>query len=137
MKMTKYYVTFLSPGTFVSESTTEEIHDWDIALAIKMSYGIKERYGATPYGFFFTTRERGWDDFDSKEINKSNMYYLGGRVWTLGELEVLNNPEYDILIQNMKSNHFDNVIINNNSWQSIQPFKDGDIVLQYSVTEKK
>jgi hypothetical protein len=136
MKITKYFVTYLSPGTFFSETTTEEIEDWDIALAVRMSYGIKERHSATPYGFFFTTRERGWDDFDSKEINKSNIYYLGGNIWTLKELEELNNPEYEILIQNMKTNHWDKVIVNNNSWRSIQPLKEDDVVLQYVALQQ-
>jgi hypothetical protein len=131
MKLTKHYVTFLSPGTFVSEETTKEISSWDVDLALEILPNIKERYKATPYGFFFTTRERDEDDFDSKQTKESGMYFLGGYIFTLKELETIRNPDDEILIQNMKSNNWDRIIMNDNSWRVTQPLRKGDIVLQY------
>lgn len=46
--MKKCLVTFLSPGTFVSEQTTKEIEDWCHLKAVDMADDVKERYGATP-----------------------------------------------------------------------------------------
>jgi hypothetical protein len=133
MKLTKHYVTFLSPGTFVAEETTKEISSWDVDLVLQMVPNIKERYNATPFGFFFTTRERDDDDFDSKQTKKSGMYFLGGKVFTLKQLEEKNDPNDRILIENMKCNHYQKVIINTNSWQWTHPLKEGDIVLQYKA----
>lgn len=100
--MKKNFVTFFSPGTFFSEETTKEISEWDVDLAMKMARDICERYNAKPYGFKFYTRERNENDFDSKEINQSGLFYLGGKVFTLKELEDKNDPEDEILIRNMK-----------------------------------
>ncbi len=47
MAMQKHFVTFYSPGTFVSEETTNPIGSWDVAAAMKMAHGIVERYAAT------------------------------------------------------------------------------------------
>ena len=55
--MQKHYVTFISPGTFVSESTTKEVDSWDVKTAFEMSKTISERYNATPYAFSFFTKE--------------------------------------------------------------------------------
>ena len=69
--MKKHFVTFYSPGTFVAEQTTKPIDSWDVELAVSMSGEIKERYGALPYGFQFSTRERGENDLDSHEVETS------------------------------------------------------------------
>lgn len=57
--MEKHFVTFCSPGTFVSEETTKEVTAWDIDEALEIANGIKERHNATPYGFRFHTRSFG------------------------------------------------------------------------------
>jgi hypothetical protein len=111
-QMKKHFVTFLSPGTIVAESTTKDIDSWDTDKAIKISKGIKERHGALPYGFYFTTRERGAEDFGSKETQKKQ-----------------NVPNDQILISNMECNKWDKVIINTNSWEWTQPLHDCDVVL--------
>ena len=133
MKLIKHCVTFLSPGTFVSEETTKEIVSWDVDLALEMVPNIKERYGATPYGFFFTTRERDEDDFDSHQTKKSNLYYLGGTISTLEEVRNRADPDDRILISNMENNGYDKIIVNTNSWKWTQPLRKGDIVLQYEI----
>ena len=130
--MIKHFVVFLSPGTFFSEDISKKIEDWNVDVAIEMSYAIKERYGATPYGFYFITRERGPDDLDSKITKKSNMYYLGGEVFTLKQLQEINDPDQRILRDNMKINNWDKIIVNTNSWRWTQPLLEGDVVLEYT-----
>ena len=127
--MKKHFVTFMSPGTFVAEQTTKEIDSWDTDKAIDMSKGIKERYGSLPYGFYFTTRERGPEDFDSKQSDRSKMYYLGGEILSLEQVKAKNDPNDKILISNMETNGYDRIVVNTNSWKWTQPLKEGDIVL--------
>jgi len=128
--MKKHFVTFLSPGTFVAEQTTKEIESWDPKKAQKMAKKIKERYGAKPYGFFFTTRERDSDDFDSKETASSNMYYLKGRILTLEDVKARQGERDDILAQNMECNGWDKVFENCNGYGWAQPLEEGDVVLE-------
>lgn len=127
--MKKHFVTFYSPGTFVAEHSTKPIESWDVGVAVEMAKEVKERHGATPYGFQFSTRERSDTEFDSKETAKSGTYYLGGKIFTLAQLKKANNPSQKILISNMECNGWDKVVINNNSWQWTQPFMEGDEVL--------
>jgi hypothetical protein len=128
--MKKHFVTFFSPGTFVAETTTKEIDLWDVERAMEMSGEVLERYDALPYGFQFTTRERGDSDFDSKEVARSGMYYLGGEVLTIDDLKKQNDPSNRILISNMEINGWDRVVVNKNSWSWTQPLKDDDVVLK-------
>lgn len=128
----KHFVSFYSPGTFVSESTDREIPRWDIELAQKMAREVTERYGATPYGFHFFTRERGEGDLDSKVTKRSSMYYLGGKVLTLAEVEARNDPNDRILISNMRCNDYKRIIENTNSWKFVGELKDDDVVLEWT-----
>lgn len=131
--MKKHFVIFYSPGTFVAEQTKKEIDSWDVEKAKEMAKGIKERHSATPYGFQFVTRERGAEDFDSKETKRSGIFYLGGKIWTLAELKDRNNPEDHILISNMECNGWDRIIKNNNSWKWTMPLLDGDVIVSFEV----
>lgn len=128
--MKKQFVVFYSPGTIVAETTIKPIDSWDVEQAIEMAKGIKERHGATPYGFCFITKERTAKELDSQETQRSNMYYLGGNVYTLEEIKARNDPKDKILISNMEGNGYNKVIVNNNSWQITQPFRKDDVVLQ-------
>ena len=123
------YINFYSPGTFVIESTAVKVDSWDIPKAIIMAEDIKERHGAKPYGFRFTTRERGEQDLDSNEVASSNMYYLGGKILTLSDVKAKNDPKDKILISNMECHGWGNIIINNNSRRFTAPLYDGDQVL--------
>mgnify|MGYP000844985273 CR=1 FL=1 len=127
--MIKKYVVFLSPGTFVAEKTTLEVKSWNIEEAKEKAKTIKERYNATPYGFYFINKKQDKPFGKIKVIKQSNMYYLGGIIKTLEEIKKENNPKNNILISNMENNKFDRIIINNNSWEWTQPFNEGDIVL--------
>jgi hypothetical protein len=129
--MKKHFVVFNSPGTLVSEQTTREILSWDVEEAKKMARDIKERHGATPYGFHFITRARSDDELDSRVVGRSGTYFLGGTVKTLGEIKAECDPENNILISNMEINGWDRVIENNNSFRSTLPFTDEDTRLDW------
>jgi hypothetical protein len=132
MSKSAHFVTFYSPGTFFAESTTKPIQSWDVAAAVKMAHDIKERYGATPYGFQFSTRARDDDQLDSKERARSPFYYLGGRIETIEEIEKRADPKEGILLSNMKTNGWSRVFVNNNSWRWTQPLNDTDVVLEFT-----
>ena len=129
-EMKKHFVTFYSPGTFIAEGSTRPVEAWDVKAAQKMAEGIEERYSAIPYGFQFTTRERGPDDFDSKETARSPMYYLPHcKVETLAEIDARDNPKESILRQNMRSNGWDRVVVTTKGWRWTQPLEATDVVL--------
>jgi hypothetical protein len=130
----QHFVTFFSPGTFVAEMSTKPIEAWDTDAAVAMAHEITERHGATPYGFRFITRGRSDAELDSKEIARSPMYYLGGRVETLAEVEARNDPGERILLSNMRGNGYDRIIVNDNSWRWTQPLNPEDVVLPFQPT---
>ena len=127
--MERHFVTFYSPGTFVSEATERPIDSWDVEKAVVMAGEIVERYGARPYGFRFSTRVRRDQDLDSRETDKSGLYFLGGRVETLAEVEARNDPKEEILRANMRGNGYDRIVVNDNSWRSTMPLGPKDVVL--------
>ena len=129
--MKQQFVTFLSPGTFVHEDTTKPIESWDVEKAKEMARDIKERHGATPFAFYFTTRTRADDELDSKRVAKSCKYYLGGKIETLADVEARNDPKEDILRSNMRCNGWDQIITNTNSWEVTQPLNADDVVLDW------
>lgn len=130
--MIKHYVTFYSPGTFLSEETTKEIDSWDIDKAKEMARTIKERYGATPYCFKFTTLERGSEDFYPKQIARSKgCYYLGGQIISAEEILAGDDPKEEILRINIRCNDIKKIIINDNSWRFTGEFKDDDVLLEF------
>lgn len=131
--MEKKFVTFLSPGTFFSEESTRPIDAWDVDTAVAMARDVNERYGAVPYGFYFSTRSRGADDLDSKVTATSNLYYLGGRIETKAEVFARNDPKENILRSNMEGNGYDRIIINENSWRFTAGLRDTDVVLDVDL----
>lgn len=130
--MKKHFVVFMSPGTFFHEESRREIDSWNVDQAVEMARTIVERYGATPFGFYFITKGRKDDELDSKIIANSPMYYLGGKVESLEEIKERGDPKEDILIMNMESNGWNQVIVNSNSWEVVQPLKEGDVVLEFT-----
>jgi uncharacterized protein YuzE len=131
--MEKHFVVFLSAGTFVAEQTTEEIDSWDTNKAVEMAKNITERYNSKPYGFYFITKARNDNELDSSMTQKSNMYYINGVIKTVKQLEAENDPNNDILINNMKSNGWEKIIETHNPWKWSQPLRDGDVVLQGDI----
>jgi len=122
-------VTFQSPGTFVGEETTKPIKKWDHKLAFEMSKEIKERYGAIPFAFYFTTRERSVKDLDSKVTKRSGHYYIGGKIRTIQDVEKDNNPDEKILLSNMKNNDFKRIHQTTKGWKWTSPLRENDKVL--------
>ena len=123
--MNKHKVIFVSPGTFASETTTKDIDSWDVEKAKEMARSIKERHGATPFGFKFET----WT-YDQIRLDVSPMYYLGGNVRTYEMVLLMNLPGEEILRDNMRYNNIKRVITNTNSYKSVLPLNDDDIVLE-------
>ena len=133
--MKKHYVTFYSPGTLFHEQNIEEVDFWNVDLAVLKSKDIKQRHGAIPFGFRFTTREKGSEDFDSKQSDSSQMYYLGGKVETLDEVRERNDPKESILLSNMENNGYDRIITCTRGYKSTHPLNKEDIVLDMSKYE--
>lgn len=129
--MKKHFVTFLSPGTFVHETTERPIESHDVEEAKRLAHGIEERHGAIPFAFYFTTRERGDNDLDSKQCYQSPTYYLGGYVWTVEDIEKRDDRDYKTLLSNMRCNKWETVVENKNSWTIFQPLMPGDRVLKW------
>lgn len=133
MGMQQHFVTFFSPGTFVAEASEVPISAWDPEIAKKIARGIKERHGATPYGFRFTTRSRKESDLDSQVSARSPMYFLGGKVETLEEVEARATKEDQILLSNMRGNGHKRIVTNNNFWRWIRPLEESDVVLEFEA----
>lgn len=129
--MRAHFVTFYSPGTFVAEDTTKPIAAWDTTLAMEMAHDIVERYGATPYGFTFSTRERADDDLDSRVVATSPMHFIGCTVLTLDQIVKRGDVRDAILISNMQINHWDRVVTTAHGWRWTQPIEPGDVVLDW------
>jgi hypothetical protein len=134
--MKRHFVVFYSPGTLFPEASECPIKKWDVDKAVELSYSVKERYGARPFGFRFITRGRDKNALDSKVIKESKMYYLGGIIKTLKEIKSEGNPDNDILISNMRCNGYDRIIENTNSYRWTAPLREGDVVLQYDKEKK-
>lgn len=130
--MTRHFVTFYSPGTFVHEETSKPIHAWDTKKAVEMARGITERHGATPFCFRFSTRHRDNDELDSRVVKNSGRFFLGGNILTLKEIKARKDKDDRILISNMESNGMARVVENNNSWKSVQPLEADDVVLDFT-----
>lgn len=127
----QHFVTFYSPGTFVAETSDMPVKSWDVKEAMKLAHGVKERYGATPYGFRFSTMGRGKRDLNSRELAKSPMYYLGGKVLTAEQVLAGKDPKEDILRSNVRSNGIKRIIVNDNSWRFTSALNDDDMVLDW------
>lgn len=129
--MEKHFVTFYSPGTFVAESTEQPIESWDVEEAKRRALAVRERHGAVPYGFQFTTRGRSDTELDSRVVKTSPFYFLGGKVETLAEVKARATDNDSVLVGNMEGNGYARIITNDNSWRWTQPLKDTDIVLEW------
>ncbi len=134
-KVSQHFVTFFSPGTFVAETSTKPIDEWDVAAAQAMAHDVKERHGAVPYAFQFTTRERGPDDLDSHEAARSGLYYIGGLVRTIEEVRAQGAASERTLLSNMEGNGWDRVWETTEGWKWTQPLREGDVVLAGTTGE--
>ncbi len=133
----KHFVTFFSPGTFVSEETTKPIETWNVEEACAMAREIKERHAAVPYAFRFATRTTCSGELDSKTTETSNIYYLGGKVETLEEITARKDPRDQILIGNMLNNNITKIIVNTNSWVFRGALRETDVILPFEMKPEK
>jgi|GEM_PF-2070663 len=132
------FVTYLSPGTFVSETSTLPIPSWDTMLATSMAKRVVERYGARPYGFRFETRiivdnvpdgEGGELTVMPKTVKRSGIYFLGGHLNTIDDVIARNAESERILRENMVANGYWIVCVNHNSYRSVLPFEEADRIV--------
>jgi hypothetical protein len=135
----KHFVTFYSPGTFFHETTTKEIAERDPKLAVAMAETILERYGAKPWGFCFESRMcadpvpdgmGGEMPGPTKPIpgSETGYYFLGGTVITLDDVEARAEKSEDVLRSNMRNN-WPICVDNRNSWRSVNPFTEKDVIV--------
>lgn len=134
----KNFVEFLSPGTLFSEITEKPIESWDPVAAAKMAKKIKERHGATPYGFRFEERivadpiddgEGGKLAVEQKTTRTSGTYFLTGKVETYDDVVKRDDPRDSVLRSNMRCNDYALVVSNCNSYRSTHPFHEKDFVV--------
>lgn len=133
-----HYVTFVSPGTLVPETTTRPIAAWDPRLAVELAESVRERYGARPYGFTFETHLEGDPVPDGRggtlavrprKLCSSAFHFLGGRVETLDEVEARAVASESILRSNMRGNGIAVVLVNSNSYRATLPFEAEHLVV--------
>ena len=127
MFMSKHFVTFYSPGSFVAEQTTQPIDAWDNATALALASNLVERHGARPYGFRFTTRTRGDADLDSKVAATSPMHYFNAKIETMAEVEA--REPGSILAKNMRCNGWSHIVTTLSGYRWSAPLKQDDVVL--------
>lgn len=134
---TKHFVIFASPGSFVSETSERPIESWDTKLAVGIAETIKERYGATPYGFQFETRLVAQDIPDGyggtmqvqpKTVKKSGMYYFG-KLETLDEIKAKRDPRNKILISNMECNDWPIMAMTTRGYSHASIFSEADFLV--------
>jgi hypothetical protein len=132
----RHFVTFYSPGTFMSESTTKDIPELHPPLAARMAREIEERYEAKPYGFRFETRithdpipdgAGGTLNVESKTTAKTGTYFLTGTVRAYSEISEAKDT--NILRSNMRGNDWPLMIENTNSYRTIMPYEAGDCIV--------
>jgi hypothetical protein len=136
--MRKHQVTFYSHGTFVSESSTYDIDNWDTVKAVELAEKVMERYGAKPYGFVFETLitaqdvpdgEGGTLRVEPRRVDRSGIYFLGGKLETYDDVLARNDDKENILRDNMRYNEHWIVCINTNSWRSTIPFEEDSCIV--------
>lgn len=125
--MIKDFVTFLFPGVFWSEDATYEIEGFDFERAIELYKELKLK----PFAFYFTKFERGEEDWNPKEIERSGKYYINGDIKTLEDVKAENDPRNQILIDNMICNRWDKIIVTRCG--NCQPFFDTDVNMRFDV----
>jgi hypothetical protein len=128
----EHRVTFYSPGTFFDEDTTKPIAAWDPVEAAKMATDIRERHGARPYGFQFSTvivhsgipdGEGGTLKAEAKSVGRSGMFYITGKIQTYDE------ASGSTLRSNMKYNDWPIVVETTNGYRHAGIFHAKDVIV--------
>jgi hypothetical protein len=74
---------------------------------------------------------------DSRVSAKSPLYFLGGEVQTLEQIAARGDADERILLQNMRGNGWDRVVVNTNSWRWTQPLEKDDVVLDWTPPRRE
>ena len=130
MEIKKNFVTFYSPGSFVSETEDREIETWDVEQACDMARTIKARYNAIPYAFQFYTKGRSDAELDSSVIDRSGLYYINCNKLSKEQIA----DEYgtsSILYRNMENNRWEYIARTIIGWKGHYPIENDDVVLDF------
>lgn len=131
---TKIYAEFHSPGSFVDEVSSREIETMDPAAACEIVKEIKERHGATPYGFRFVSMlthepipdgKGGEMRVEPKPLMKTGFFYLNATPMTFDDVEA-HGGDVSILLSNMRSNGWWVVVECINAYRTMRSFGPGD-----------
>lgn len=122
--MQQHYVVFYHEGIIVADQYSEPIDSWDVDTALKI--WRSKTLGSKPFCFKFITKARTDEELDSKVVQESSMYFLGGRVLDLQQVK-REMPTEHILISNMEGNNWNKVI--DTPRHRIQVFPEGSVVL--------
>lgn len=114
--MKQHFVTFLYPGSFFPEESTVAVESWDPEPWRNWEASRPYR----PFAFYFTTRERGDADLDSRQTAKSGRYYLGGETFHVDELP--QDESHRILRSNIAQHEGKTAIrCSTGNWQPFLP----------------
>lgn len=133
--MQQHYIEFYSPGTFVCETNLVACSAWDIEDAKRIASSIMQRHGARPFGFRFITRERSEEELDAKRVAQSPLYYLGGQILTLEDIEARGDPRDHLLLANMRNMGIHKIVENRNSYLFTGALAEGDVVLDFTMPQ--
>lgn len=130
--MEKKFIVFTipEPGSPQPTKITMAAEEHSIELANKMADDLLQQVGIRPSGFHYTTRARGEEDLDSKEISKSPMYYFEGKTLTMDQVKELPEPKRTNMIYNMGAAKCDTVVVMEIKQEIGFPLKPGDVVLK-------
>jgi len=102
--VTRWYVEFLYPGAFLSETSCHEIEGLDSKFDLP-----KNAFAYTLYSVEIKTTEVNGEVFDKKNrINIPGVAYIDGQIKTLDDIP--NTPEFRILRSNMEGNGYSAVV---------------------------
>lgn len=141
----EHVITFYSPGTFFDECTMREVKSWDTLEAAVIAKTITERYGAKPFAFEFSTHlvadpipdgQGGSLRVEPREIKRSCRHFIGGELWEYDAIDKIADSSslggvasVEILLSNMRGNGWPIVLVNNNSFRTVRPFEETDLVV--------
>ena len=114
------YVTFLTPGSFFPDESTQKV-------GIRAIEGLIIPKGCFALYFWERTEvEQDGELLLGSRKNISGSYYLGGEVFDLARLKK-EHPDKKTVISNLMNNDWDAVVLcPTGNWQ---PFNKGDIVV--------
>lgn len=127
------FARFYSPGTLFAETSERRLETGTLEEAVQAAKSVKERHGATPYGFDLITKivappvpdgEGGTLSVQPKEVDRKGRFYLGGKLLMYEDAE-----DGSIMASNMRCNRYPICIENTNSYRFTYYFEEGDAIV--------